>query len=352
MIKTLSPHYLTIPWMSPSSGTTPDKYILKIYVWRGYKASVPTNSNYQIENINPLGRTGNTSVDISKYLNEFILNTFTTNTTTSLNNTGFMVWVKTEVIYYINGVAQSPEFVNVNSAVKGYAYGDEGTNTTTPVNNYLATTVEQKVSKNSVYLFSFLASESVTTNISIQSENNTVNLSALASTDSNELVKACYIKVSEFSGDDYIEIYKDGILMNTLLITDEPKYEPIDIAFLNKEGTMQTVTLFRDITNKLNVERESYESANGQPINGVHQFKNYNINGRDSFSINSGFIKEDNNEIFTQLLLSEKVWQLKDNVYIPLNLGTNDIEYQTRNKQRLLNYKIDFKYSFNKINNI
>ena len=32
MIKTKSPHYKSIPWISPSSGTTPDKYILNIYV--------------------------------------------------------------------------------------------------------------------------------------------------------------------------------------------------------------------------------------------------------------------------------------------------------------------------------
>ena len=68
--------------------------------------------------------------------------------------------------------------------------------------------------------------------------------------------------------------------------------------------------------------------------------------------MNSGFIKEDENEIMTQFLLSEKVWNLKDGVYIPVNLGTETLEYQTRQKDRLINYKIDFKYSFNKINNI
>ena len=41
MIKSLSSHYKTIPWISPSSGIVPDKCILNIYVWSGYKSNVP-----------------------------------------------------------------------------------------------------------------------------------------------------------------------------------------------------------------------------------------------------------------------------------------------------------------------
>lgn len=353
MIKSLSPHYKTIPWMSPSSGTVPDKYILNVYLYNGLKSTTLSAwYKYEVENINPLGRTGDTEVDISKYISDFITNVLPSETATSLADASGVVWVRTEVIYYIGGVAQSAEFEETDSAVKGYGYSMEGVNPSTPVNNYLATTVEQKVSPDSIYLFSFLASETVTTDIRIQSINNMVTLSKAATTDSNELAQLCYIKVSEFSDDDYIDIYKDDVLINTLLITNEYKYTPIDVVFLNKEGQLQTVTLFKEKVDSLNIDREDYESSNGQPSDGVHQYKNYNVNGRDSFTMNSGFIKEDNNEVYTQLLLSSMVWQLKDNVYTPLNLGTDSLEYKTRQKDRLINYKIDFKYSFNKVNNI
>lgn len=351
MIKTLSPYLINIPWLSPSSDTTPDKYVLNVYVWSGLKADVPTLPTYEQENSNPLGRLGSTDVNISRLINGFINVPIIADTTTSLNDASSLIWVKTEVIYYIGGVAQSPEFVNIDSAIRGYGYGIEGTNTSTPVNGYLATTSEQKVYKDGVYIFAFLASESMSTVIRLQSESVTKTLTKIATTDSDELVQSVFIDVSEFDG-EYVEIYKDDVLINTLLITDEPRYTPIDLAFINKEGQIQTVTLFKEKVSKLNVNRSSYESSNGQPINGVHQFKNYNVNGQESFSINSGFVKEDNNEVFTQLLLSDKVWQVKDGVYIPLNLGTDNIEYKTRNKDILINYKIDFKYSFNKINNI
>ena len=347
MIKTKSPHKKIIPWISPSSEIVPDKYILNIYVWSGLKASAPASPVYEIENINPLGRTGNSEVDISKYLSGSINPNLITNTTTSIQDANALVWVKTEVIYYIGGVAQSPEFIEIDSAVKGYGYGLEGVNPTTPINGYLATTSEQKVYKNGVYIFNFLASESETTTIKL----NDTTFTKTATTNSSELIQSCYINVSEFTT-DYIEISLNDNLITTLLITDEQRYEPLDFIFLNKEGTHQSITLFKEKADKLQIKKEVYENSSGQPLNGVHQFKDYNINGRESFSINSGFVKEDNNELFTQLLLSEKVWNLKDGVYIPVNLGTETIEYKTRQKDRLLNYKLDFKYSFNKVNNI
>lgn len=351
MIKTLSPFYKTIPWLSPSSGITPDKYILNIYVWSGLKSSVPLLPSYEQENINPLGRTGDSKVSISRFVNDFLNINLTNNTTTSLNDAGSMVWVKTEVIYYINGVPQTPEFEEIQGAVKGYNYSLEGENGTIPTNNYLATTSEQKVYKNGVYIFSFLASETESTEIELVSETVTKLLTKTSTTDSYELVQSVYVDVSEFDG-DYIEIYKDGVLINTLLITDELMYEPIDLVFSNKEGQLQSVTMFKEKIDKLKVTKDNYESSSGQSVDGVHQYKDYNVNGKESFSINSGFVKEDNNEVFTQLLLARRVWQYKDNKYIPLNLGTEEIEYKTRNKDRLINYKIDFNYSFSKINNI
>ena len=238
MIKTLSPHYKFIPWIIPSTSTVSEKYILNLYVWKGLKSSVPALPTYTPENVNPLGRTDVSEVNISRLINDFLTTTLITNTTSSLNDADSLVWVKTEVIYYINGVAQAPLLPSTDSALKGYGYGMEGVNPVTPTNNYLATISEQKVSRNSVYLFSFLASETVDTVIKL----NNLILTKTATTDSASLVQTCYVKVSEFTT-DFIEIYKDNVLINTLLLTDEPRYTPIDVVFLNKEGQQQTITL-------------------------------------------------------------------------------------------------------------
>ena len=346
-IKSLSPHYKVIPWMSPSSGTLPDKYILNVYIWEGLKANVPVIVTYEQENINPLGRTGDSNVSISRLINDFLTTSLISNSTTSLNDANNLVWVKTEVIYYIDGVAQAPEFEEIDYALKGYGYGMEGVNPTIPTNNYLATTAEQKVSSDSTYLFSFLASETVDTVIKL----NDLVLTKTATTDSTELVQSVYIKVSEFDT-DYIEIYKDDVLITTLLITDEPRYIPIDIVFQNKEGQLQTITFFKEKTDKIKTTSKEFESSIGQPLAGIHQFRTYNVNAKKNFKINSGFVLEDNNEIFLQLLYSAKVWQIENNIYIPLNVKTSSFELKTRQKERLINYSIEFAYSFNEINTI
>lgn len=328
MIKTNSPYYISIPW----SGF--DSYTLKLYVWSGLQTDVPASPQYEFKNINPLGFTDNSEVNISNYINDFIGLNLPTAITTDLFNGGNVVWFKADVTYPNETTAVILE----DAAIKGYTYGIEGKNNASLIKPYF----EQKVGLNSVYLHSFIGN-SITVNGTTYTNGNPL--------EANEFCQVAYIKVSEFNT-DVITISEGGILKASLIKTDEPKYTPIDIVFLNKNGMLQTITFFKERIESLKVDSESYESSYMQPIEGEHQFRNYNVNGQSSFSINSGFVLEENNEIFKQLFLSNKVWQLKDNVYIPLNLGTSDIEFKTRNKERLLNYKITFKYSFKEINNI
>ena len=351
MIKTLSPHYKTIPWNSPSSATVPNKYILNVYVWSGAE-SLPPATFREYQNINHLNRTTDTKVNISNYIKDFIEVSKVINTTTSDNNANSLVWVKTEVIYYINNVAQTPEYVVTELASLGYGYSMEGINPTTPANNVLLTPIEQKVGKNSIYLFPFLGDELNGTIITVKSVSNTVDLSYFPSSNSNELAKCVWIDVSEFNTDEYIEIFKDTILITTLLITDEQRHTPLDIVYINKEGQLQTITFFKEMREKLNRDSESYETSYGQAADGVHQFKTYNVKGSKSFSINSGFVKEDNNEIFEQFFESDSFWILKNNVYTPINLDSSNFEFKTLDKDRLINYKLDFKYSFTQKNSI
>lgn len=169
--------------------------------------------------------------------------------------------------------------------------------------------------------------------------------------DSAEMVKNMFIDVSEATTDEYIEItYNSEVI--TLLIQDECRYEPLDIAFVNKEGALQFVTFFKAKTESLTISSDEYESDNGQPKDGNHQFVTYNVNGKSKFKMNSGFVSESLNETFKQLMLSEKVWQYSNAVYTPLKLGSKSLEYKTRMKDRLINYEIEFEYAFNEINNV
>lgn len=183
--------------------------------------------------------------------------------------------------------------------------------------------------------------------------NNEINktFSTAATSQSNEVVKYLWIDVSETTNDKYIEVVYNGVT-KTYYIEDECIYNPIDIFFLNKNGAQQSLTFFKERTDDINIDSNEYESDTGQPLNGFHQYKRYNIQGRSSFKVNSGFVEESNNESFKQLFLSEKIWVLENNMMTPINLKSKSLEYKTQQKDKLINYEINFEYAYNEINNI
>jgi hypothetical protein len=50
-------------------------------------------------------------------------------------------------------------------------------------------------------------------------------------------------------------------------------------------------------------------------------------------------------------MLSQRVWKYENGIFIPLNVSTKGIEYKTRQKDRLINYEVEFENAFNAINN-
>lgn len=170
-------------------------------------------------------------------------------------------------------------------------------------------------------------------------------------TNSEEIIKLININSAAATTDEYIIVDINGVQIE-LILQDECRYTPVDIFFLNKEGSQQIITFFKARTDSLNVTKETYESDRGQPIDGYHQFSDFNIQGRTSFKANSGFVDQTINESFKQLMLSQKVYILEGANFIPVNITKTSLEYKTRQKDRMINYEFDFSYSYNEINTI
>lgn len=165
---------------------------------------------------------------------------------------------------------------------------------------------------------------------------------------SDEIIKYLWVDVSEAPTDSYIEITYNSVT-TTVLITDECRYTPVDIAFQNKEGAIQIFTFFKAKRDSISIDSEKYEGNRGH---GFHQDVKFNVKSRTKFSVNSGFVTEDKNETIEQLLSSERVWLIQDGIETPLNVSTSSQEFKTRQNDRLINYQIEFDYAFNKINNV
>jgi hypothetical protein len=128
----------------------------------------------------------------------------------------------------------------------------------------------------------------------------------------------------------------------------EPKYTPVLIDFINREGGWQTLTFYKAQTNNLSVKNSDYklspDNVNYTALRG--QNKSFNFVGTQTIKVNSGWIDESYNELITDLLLSETV--LLDRK--PVIVKTQGTELKTKLKNRLINYEIDFEYSYNLIN--
>ena len=165
----------------------------------------------------------------------------------------------------------------------------------------------------------------------------------------------------------YVDIYQPSVTESYGIKTDvinvetlqECKYEPKKVTFVNKYGALQDMYFFKKSVEKMNVKKESYKSniLNVSTYNSSnHVYRDFNVVGKESVTLSSGFLSEEYNEVFKQMMLSEKVWVTnitdKGEQVLPINVKTSNINYKTSLNDKLVEYTFDFDKSFNVINDI
>jgi len=166
-----------------------------------------------------------------------------------------------------------------------------------------------------------------------------------------EISEADEVRISNNTGS--LEIIKIKTLQ-------ECKYEPKKFTFVNKFGALQDIYFFKKQVNKMDVSKESY---NANTLNStysysssVHTKRDFNVKGKESFTFSSGYLNEEYNEVFKQMMLSEKVWITNitetEEQILPINVKTSNITYKTSLNDRLVEYTIEFENSYNVLNDI
>lgn len=136
----------------------------------------------------------------------------------------------------------------------------------------------------------------------------------------------------------------------------DPKYTPVKITFVNKFGALQDIYFDKKSTNEMSVQRDTYKS-NIREFNGTYQtdrhvYRNFLVNGRESVTANTGFVCESMNEPFKQLMLTEQAWATVNGTIRPINIVDSNFTFKKSVNEKLINYTIQFEYSFDSINNI
>jgi hypothetical protein len=171
-----------------------------------------------------------------------------------------------------------------------------------------------------------------------------------------------FLNEFEIGEADEVRIFSDTKPLETIKINtlNECKYEPKKVTFINKFGALQDMYFFKKSVEKMNVTKETYKSnildSNYSYNRSNHVQRNFNVIGNESVTLSSGYLSEEYNEVFKQLLLSEKVWITNitdtEEQVLPINVKTSNITYKTSLNDKLVEYTFEFDKSFDTINNI
>lgn len=131
----------------------------------------------------------------------------------------------------------------------------------------------------------------------------------------------------------------------------EPKYTPYLMQFVNKYGMSDYITFFKKSTEQGNFTQDSYQkSIYADAYTDVNyatgKYQSFNINSRNTLTLNTGFVDESYGEIMEEILMSEKVaiWEGDQWVAVVPNRGS--IDYLKSINDKTINYTMSFTYAF------
>ena len=178
--------------------------------------------------------------------------------------------------------------------------------------------------------------------------------------------KIVYIRITPtdtlVSGDTItVSTSKSGYAQSQTITLEkicEPRYTYINLVFYNKFGALQQMPFNKKSIESLTTTSKTYQkniidlSSTPRYNTEKHQTRQFQMQGQEKITVNTGYIDESFNEVIRQLLLSEQVY-LDDGITVrPVVLDTNSLTFKTSVNDRLTNYTINLSFASNKINDI
>ena len=351
MILCRTPYYITIPINCPA--TTTD-VVVSLYIWSGLQASVPGTANYTWTKPVPSTSTSELKINISNVINDYIEQTLKDESATDLISSaaGHGIWAYYKV-EYTDGTETIADLTGTLLALEGYGTYLDGINPDIPANKILLDGDYFQMSRSGYFCIGFV-NDGTYASITINDGGTIYGTPyvPVSSTDSDEIINYIWIDGSDFNNDTITIVF--GANTITIDVIDEGKYTTNDILFFNKYGAQQILTFFKKKTESLKVESKTFNNnyvSGGTYDISKHQTKQYNKKGNKSFNMVSGFYDEENNNVFEQLLLSEKVW-LYNGTFIPVNVESRTLNTKTQINDKLIGYDVSFSYAFNQLNDV
>jgi hypothetical protein len=329
-----------------------DSISLNLYLYRGIQTTdAPITQTYPLSKSVIQAGQSTINFEISKYLNDYCKSNIPTfvngvNTSTSYDS----VWCDAElIVYYLD------EEVGTTTrqylAIDGFGWHTE------LYNPKLTTNVLSSITSHIVYRGSDYPIYFVTKDlISITADGDSIAFT-LDPTINNQAI--AYINLKDYytylTNFNIVFEYADSTETHSIIVKDECRFHIYNCFFKNKYGFWQSIPFNLRSKTTLNVESSEYSpivSTYGQYSLKSHNTKTYLPTSKEVITVNTDFLPEEYNALIDELFESEFVYLENNGEYLPVNLNKNSIDKKTKKFDKLIQYTLDFKYSFNKRNTV
>ena len=164
------------------------------------------------------------------------------------------------------------------------------------------------------------------------------------------------IKPSQHEDGDYYDVILKDSVGDTITsvryyLVCEPKYDPVQVAFINRFGVADFITFFKRSDERGNFTQDSYQKSiynDGftTPSLEVGKYQSYNVNSRNTLTLNTGFVDQDYDETIEDILMSEYVAVYTNSNWVSAVPNRGSIEYQKSVNTKLINYTMSFDFGF------
>jgi hypothetical protein len=153
------------------------------------------------------------------------------------------------------------------------------------------------------------------------------------------------------SDNSKVVLYENSSVIDTITVEvpECSKYDNHKVIYVNKFGAKQEMffnmkTIERVRTQADGFNRNVIDYDNLTLNNGKHSYKKRIKKANETYTLNTGFVSEDNVQAFEELLLSEYVWLQKSGENPrPVNVETSSTIRKTHLNEGLIQFEIELK---------
>jgi hypothetical protein len=149
--------------------------------------------------------------------------------------------------------------------------------------------------------------------------------------------------------------YGDEVITHQFQKLTECKYAVATCYFKNKFGFYETIPFAKLSKKGIDSSSTDYEAAiadfDTYDVN-KHVNRNFNIEVAKKITVNTDFIPEAYNALFEELMASEFIYLEQRGTCLPVNRSRGNWDEKTKTNDKLIQYTMEFKYSFNEINQV